>query len=81
MYLAQEWVPDGLKVARNGYIVTGAGKGVDVLDQDGALLVRIQTNYTVQNFAWTGRDYRTFWLIGQGGISRVEWNLQGQELK
>ncbi len=81
VYLAQDWVPDGLKVARNGYIVTGAGKGVDVLDCYGTLLVRVQTNYTVQNFAWTGTDYKTLWIVGQGGISKVEWNLQGQELK
>ena len=81
LYLAPEWVPDGLKVARNGYVVTGTGKGVDVLDPEGALLVRVQTNYTVQNFAWTGNGYRTFWLMGQGGISRVAWDLQGQELK
>ncbi len=81
IYLAQDWVPDGLKVARNGYVVTGAGRGVDVLDCYGTLLVRIQTNYTVQNFAWTGSDYKTLWLMGVGGISKVEWNLQGQELK
>ncbi|KAI9841698.1 MAG: hypothetical protein M1837_000430 [Sclerophora amabilis] len=80
IYLSQDWVPDGLKVARNGYIVTGAGKGVDVLDTYGTLLVRVQTNYTVQNFAWTGPDYKTLWVMGQGGISKVEWNLQGQEL-
>lgn len=47
MYLAQDWVPGGLKVAANGYIVTGAGFGVDVLDPIGTLLVRVQTNYTV----------------------------------
>ncbi len=81
IYLAQDWVPDGLKVARNGYVLTAAGKGVDVLDCFGTLLVRIQTNYTVQNFAWTGSDYKTLWLVGQGGISKVVWNLQGQELK
>lgn len=81
VYLAQDWVPDGLKAARNGYIVTGAGKGVDVLDRYGTLLVKIQTNYTVQNFAWTGTDYKTLWIVGQGGVSKVEWNLQGQELK
>ncbi|KAI9801314.1 MAG: hypothetical protein M1833_002884 [Piccolia ochrophora] len=80
IYLSQDWVPDGLKVARNGYVVTGAGKGVDVLDPTGTPLVRIQTNYTVQNFAWTGAEFRTLWLMGQGGISRVEWNLQGPEL-
>lgn len=30
-YLSQDWVPDGLKVAENGIVLTGAGKGVDVL--------------------------------------------------
>lgn len=81
IYLAQEGVPDGLKVARNGYVVTGAGKGVDVLDEGGTLLVRVQTNYTVQNFAWVGRELETLWLVGEGGVSKVEWGLKGQELK
>lgn len=67
--------------SRNGYVVTATGNGVDVMDDKGQLLVRVQTNYTVQNFAWTGSDYKTLWLTGNGGISRVEWNLQGQELK
>ncbi|RAL66636.1 hypothetical protein DID88_006324 [Monilinia fructigena] len=80
IYLAQDWLPDGLKVAANGYIVTGAGKGVDVLDPDGALLLRIQTNYTVQNFAWTGKELKTLWLMGNNGVSKVVWDLKGQEL-
>ena len=80
IYTAQDWVPDGLKVAANGYIVAGAGRGVDVVDEQGALLVRVQTNYTVQNFAWTGKDLTTLWLMGQGGISKVEWALKGQDL-
>lgn len=80
IYLAQDQAPDGLKVAANGYVVTGAGKGVDVLDPAGTLLVRIQTNYTVQNFAWTGECLKTFWMMGTGGISKVEWELQGQRL-
>jgi len=81
IWLAQDWVPDGLKVARNGYVLTGAGKGVDVLDPDGTLLVRVQTNFTVQNFAWSGCDYKTFWIVGNSGVARVQWELQGQELK
>jgi len=48
---------------------------------DGTLIVPIQANYTVQNFAWTGSDCKEFWLMGNGGVSRVKWNLQGQELK
>lgn len=81
VYLAAGLVPDGLKVAANGYILTANGKGVDVLDPLGQLLVTIQTNYTVQNFAWTGPELKTLWLTGAGGVSKVEWNLAGQDLK
>ncbi|OJK02962.1 hypothetical protein ASPACDRAFT_76061 [Aspergillus aculeatus ATCC 16872] len=81
IYLAPGFVPDGLKVAANGYIVTGCGYGVDVIDPSGELLFTIQTNYTVQNFAWTGPELKTLWLMGNGGISKVEWDLAGQELK
>ena len=69
-----------MKVAANGYVLTGAGRGVDVLSPQGDLLVRVQTNYTVQNFAWVGDDLTEFWMTGQGGVSRVRWNLAGQNL-
>ncbi|KAE8354441.1 hypothetical protein BDV28DRAFT_83571 [Aspergillus coremiiformis] len=81
IYMASGFVPDGLKVAANGYIVAGVGQGVDVLDPSGQLLLTIQTNYTVQNFAWTGPELKTLWLMGNGGISKVEWELVGQELR
>ncbi|KAL8733385.1 MAG: hypothetical protein Q9166_002209 [cf. Caloplaca sp. 2 TL-2023] len=79
-YLSQDWVPDGLKVAENGYVVAGTGKGVDVLSEQGEVLVRVQTNYTVQNFAWVGEELTEFWMMGQRGISRVRWGLRGQEV-
>ncbi|KAI9928522.1 hypothetical protein ASPWEDRAFT_336980 [Aspergillus wentii DTO 134E9] len=81
IYLSAGYVPDGLKVAANGYIVAGTGRGVDILDPVGQLLLTVQTNYTVQNFAWTGPELKTLWLMGQGGISKVEWDLAGQRLK
>ncbi|KAJ9273499.1 hypothetical protein DTO212C5_573 [Paecilomyces variotii] len=81
VYLTAAYVPDGLKVAANGYILTANGRGVDVVDPAGQLLLTVQTNYTVQNFAWTGPELKTLWLVGQGGISKVEWELKGQELK
>ena len=40
IWYAQDWVPDGLKVAANGYLVTATGPGVDVLDPYGVLIVR-----------------------------------------
>ena len=79
-YLAQDWVPDGLKVSQEGLVLTGSGHGVDIVDDVGQLLIRIQTNYTVQNFAWTGENLTTLWLMGNNGISRVEWNITGQRL-
>lgn len=79
-YLSQDWVPDGLKVAQNGLVLTGAGKGVDVIAPTGELVMRIQTNYTVQNFAWVGPELKTLWIMGNYGISKVEWNVTGQRL-
>jgi len=48
IYLAQDWVPDGVKVAANGMVLTATGPGVDVLNEYGTLLMRVQTNFTVQ---------------------------------
>ncbi|KAE8393924.1 hypothetical protein BDV23DRAFT_169828 [Aspergillus alliaceus] len=71
IYMASGFVPDGLEVAANGYIMAGVGQGVDILDPSGQLLLTIQTNYTVQNFAWTGPELKALWL----------WELVGQELR
>jgi sugar lactone lactonase YvrE len=80
IWLSQDWIPDGLKVAANGYVLAGTGSGVDILDPLGVLIARVQTNYTVQNFAWVGEGLDEFWMVGQGGVSRVRWNLKGQDL-
>ena len=79
-YLSQDWVPDGVKVAANGVVLTGSGSGVDVIAPTGELILRIQTNYTVQNFAWTGKELSTLWIMGNDGVSRVEWGLVGKKL-
>ena len=49
-------VPHGLKVARNGHIVTATGNGLSVMDTYGDMIVRVQTNFTVNNFVWLGFD-------------------------
>ncbi|KAL8709011.1 MAG: hypothetical protein Q9220_006220 [cf. Caloplaca sp. 1 TL-2023] len=76
-YLSQDYVPDGIKVARNGYVVIAAGKGVDVLDRGGRLLVRVRAGFGVQNCAWGGTGGRTLWLVGTGKVARVVWGLEG----
>ena len=74
-----EGAPDGLKTARNGYVLVAGGlvPGVDILDASGSQIARIQTSHAVENFQWTGKDLKTLWLTGIGGITKVEFDLQG----
>ncbi|KAL5357222.1 hypothetical protein BJX96DRAFT_172339 [Aspergillus floccosus] len=77
IYLALDYAPDGLKVARNGMILTAAGHGVDVLDENGTPLVRVQTNFTAVNMEFVGPNYDELWIVGIGGVARVRWGLKG----
>lgn len=81
IFQSLEGIPDGLKVARNGMLVVGSGlsTGVDIIAQDGTPVARIQTTHAVENIAWTGEDLKTLWLVGIGGMSRVEFDLQGPD--
>ncbi|KIW79670.1 hypothetical protein Z517_06284 [Fonsecaea pedrosoi CBS 271.37] len=80
-YQAQNYIPDGLKVSREGLVITATGHGVDVIDDMGQLLVRVQTNHSVANVQFTGPNLDTLWLMGNKGISRVQWNITGQTPK
>ncbi|KAI4210552.1 MAG: hypothetical protein LQ351_006619 [Letrouitia transgressa] len=78
IYKAQSLAPDGMKVAKNGYVLAATGSGVDILDSYGTYIARIQTNFTVNNFGWAGEDYRQIWMTGVGGIGRAILDLPGQ---
>lgn len=78
IYKAQSLAPDGMKVAKNGYVLAATGSGVDILDSYGTYIARIQTNFTVNNFGWAGEDYRQIWMTGVGGIGRAVLDLPGQ---
>lgn len=80
IFLAQDRVPDGIKVASNGYIATATGHGVDVLDETGVPIIRVQTPFTVFNLVFAGKDLDELWCSGVAGVVRVKWNLQGHEL-
>lgn len=77
IHLSLDYVPDGIKVSREGYIVAGAGYGVSVLSPEGELLVVVQTNFTVINIAFVGEDAEELWAVGIGGVARVRWGLRG----
>ena len=76
IYYAMDYVPDGIKVSREGYIVTATGHGVDVLTRDGRPLVRALTNFTVINMAFAGDEV---WAVGKGGVARIRWDLRAPE--
>lgn len=80
IFLSQDRVPDGVKVARSGYVVTATGSGVDVLDPLGVQVLRVQTDFTVLNLVWAGKDNTDLWLVGYGKVARVQWALEGPRL-
>ena len=77
IFLSMEWVPDGVKTAKNGYILLGSGYGVDVIDPNGTPVLRINTNFTAVNMAFAGPNMDELWIVGHGGVARVKWALQG----
>ena len=76
VWYPEEYAVDGLHVAGNGYLVGAAGFGVDVLSEFGEELVRVQTDFVVNNLQFVGRD---LWLFGRGRIARVRWGWEGLE--
>ncbi|KAI9703718.1 MAG: hypothetical protein M1836_007488 [Candelina mexicana] len=82
IFQSLEGAPDGLKVAANGYLVaaTGLSFGVDILDASGSIIARIQAKHPVENIAWSGENLKTLWLVGIGGITRVQFDLAGPAL-
>lgn len=77
IYLTQKWVPDGLRVAKNGYLVVGVGDGIDVLDKEGTLLVKLMTRFPAVSSAFAGENGTDLWMVGVGGVGRVQFNLSG----
>ncbi|KHN94905.1 Six-bladed beta-propeller, TolB-like protein [Metarhizium album ARSEF 1941] len=82
IFQSLEGAPDGLKVAANGYLVVAGGlaPGVDIIDDLGNQIARIQTSHPVENIQWSGHDLKTIWLVGIGGITKVEFDLAGPDL-
>lgn len=82
IFQALAGAPDGLKIAANGYLVIAGGlaSGVDIVDNYGNQIARIQTSHPVENIQWSGDDLKTLWLVGINGITKVEFDLAGPDL-
>lgn len=81
IFQSLEGSPDGIKIAKNGLLVVASGLsfGVDILTPSGLVIARIQTNHPVENIAFAGDDLKTLYLVGIGGVTKVEWNLEGPD--
>lgn len=77
LWRAQEYLEDGFHISREGWLLGAAGEGVDVLSQYGEYVMRIYTNFTVNNLQFAGKDRDELWLFGQGGIAKVKTGLRG----
>jgi len=75
-----DYVPDGIKVSRDGYLVTATGHGIDVLTAEGIPVVRVLMNFTVANVAFAGMEGDELWAVGKKGAARVRWALRGPAL-
>ncbi|KAI2637989.1 lactonohydrolase [Hypomontagnella submonticulosa] len=78
LYTAMDYVADCVKVASNGYLVTAAGHGVDILDPTGVHLMRIQLNFLAVSVEFAGPQRDSLWIIGHGKAARATINLTGQ---
>ena len=74
-FYSKDWIPDGLKVSREGYVLAGTGSFIEVLDADDELLSSIKANYAVVNVNWAGPDLNELCIVGVGGVSRI--NIHG----
>ena len=72
---------DGMAIDSEGRIYSTANGGVDVLSPQGQLLGTIPVGTPggrgPQNLAFSGRDKKTLYILGRGGVFKVQMLSQG----
>lgn len=77
VYIADFWVPDGIRASKSGNLYAAAGIFVDIISPDGVLLGKIQTAGLMQNLIFAGPELNELWLVGIGGVYRTRISDQG----
>jgi sugar lactone lactonase YvrE len=77
VYITDFWVPDGIKVSRQGNIYAAAGVFVDVVSPEGELLGKIRCGGSMQNLQFAGKDLNELWIVGIGGVYRTKLRESG----
>jgi sugar lactone lactonase YvrE len=71
VYVADFWVPDGIKVSKSGIIYSAAGIFVDIVTPEGELLGKIRMQGLLQNLVFAGPKLDELWIVGLGGLYRT----------
>jgi len=77
VYIADFWVPDGIRVSRSGNLYAASGIFVDIISPDGVLLGKIHMGGLMQNLIFAGPDLNELWIVGIGGVYRTRITDQG----
>jgi sugar lactone lactonase YvrE len=77
VYIADFWVPDGIKVSRQGNIYAAAEIFVDIVSPRGELLGKIQCGGSMQNLQFAGKELNELWIVGIGGVYRAKLRESG----
>jgi gluconolactonase len=68
---------DGFTIDTKGRVYTAAGDSVQVFSPAGKPLGQIPTPRRPQNLAFAGPDMKTLWIVGGGGVFKVQMVSQG----
>lgn len=68
---------DGFTLDTKGRLYTAAGDSVQIFDPQGKLLGAIPTPRRPQNLTFAGPNMKTLWVVGGGGVFKVQMLAQG----
>jgi gluconolactonase len=68
---------DGLAVDSEGRVYTTSNAGVDVFSPQGQHLGTIPVQRRPQNLAFSGKDKKTLYIVGRGGVFKAQMLAQG----
>ena len=68
---------DGLAVDGEGRVYTTSNAGLDVFSPQGQHLGTIPVSRRPQNLAFSGKDKKTLYIVGRGGVFKAQMLAQG----
>jgi len=70
-------IPDGLRVTEEGYVITSAGDGVQVLTPEGKLIGKIYVPEVVANLTFGGPNKDILYITATTSLYSIQVNVRG----